>query len=337
MKKLIAEFLIKLPGFVLLSDSQYKAYSCNVEIDGFNVKVELVPFEEGARLWTSIERRTITSSIDVKIIVSENKSMSPAKFNSLGEQNDSSPKIEKVLNRTSEYQAVALKAVNRAIVFFRYKLHTPLLSNIEHFNQDLHNPKWTDEDGTVVENPFPATGFPLPIPGISDYPGLGIKFLTQGNLPELEAILQNSYIPELHEEILADAQDAIYQRNFRRAVLEMAIAVEVVVKSIYFGADTSSSVAIDYLEDKGRVNLKIIELIDAVAKQVFGGSFKEVDREAFSNIDFLFRCRNKAAHKGKLFYRDDQGKVHEVDEIVLTTWWKSVFKLFEWLKSVQVK
>jgi hypothetical protein len=192
-----------------------------------------------------------------------------------------------------------------------------------------------DENGTVIENVLRTTILPL-IPGISTI-GFNAGSLVFDNLSALEFALQNEFVPELYEEILADAQDAIYQDNSRRAVLEMAIAVEVVIKTKYFGHETVSGATIDYLEDKGRVNLKVIELIDTVAKQVFNSSFKEFDKDAFNNIDFLFRCRNKAAHRGELIYRDDQGKSHRVDKSILIIWWKSIFRLFEWLDSVQMK
>ncbi len=336
MKKLIAEFSAKLPSFVLLSGPQNRTYSGFGEIDGFNVTVELVPYENSMTLKSSSEQYPKFGAIDAKIIVSKDEDIYPPDTLVRDDKEDNSARYDYFLERTGKYQNIALKAINRVIGYFRYKLHNPLLRKIEFFSQEsMHNPKWMDENGTVIKNVLRTTVF-QPIPGISDI-GLNTGSLAFNNLSELENALQNEFVPELHEEILADAQDAIYQDNSRRAVLEMAIAVEVVIRTTYFGHETISGATIDYLEDKGRVNLKVIELIDSVAKQVFSSSFREFDRDAFNNIDFLFRCRNKAAHRGELIYRDDQGKSHKVDRSILITWWKSIFRLFEWLGSIQMK
>lgn len=51
----------------------------------------------------------------------------------------------------------------------------------------------------------------------------------------------------------------------------------------------------------------------------------------YNNIVFLFRCRNKVAHRGELIYKDDSGILHPVDNDKLAEWWKSVTVLREWL------
>jgi hypothetical protein len=93
-----------------------------------------------------------------------------------------------------------------------------------------------------------------------------------------------------------------------------------------------ATAAFDYLEDRGRINIRVIELLDGVAKHTFGESFKEAKLDAFHAIDFLFRCRNKVAHKGELSFRDDSGTKHRVDRKMLERWWASIDELMRWIE-----
>ena len=70
-----------------------------------------------------------------------------------------------------------------------------------------------------------------------------------------------------------------------------------------------------------------------MAKQAFGKSFKEDEKYHYDNIDSLFRCRNKVAHRGELIYKDDYGILHSVDKDLLTVWWDSVAVLLVWLHA----
>jgi hypothetical protein len=112
----------------------------------------------------------------------------------------------------------------------------------------------------------------------------------------------------------------------------MAIACELFVKSYFFGNSNLSSTTFDFYEDKGRINFRVIDLIGNVAKRAFGVSFKEENFNDFCNIDYLFRARNKIAHRGKILYRDDSGNLIEVSEGLVEKWWNSTQMLISWLK-----
>ena len=75
--------------------------------------------------------------------------------------------------------------------------------------------------------------------------------------------------------------------------------------------------------------------LDAVAKHTLGESFKEANPTAFENIDLLFRCRNKVAHKGELTYRLDSGIQHSVNRETLETWWASTEELMVWIRNAK--
>ncbi|MBM0741382.1 hypothetical protein JOY44_07075 [Phormidium sp. CLA17] len=136
-----------------------------------------------------------------------------------------------------------------------------------------------------------------------------------------------------YEEILSESQASVFNGNLRRAVLELAIACELATKQSFFGEASRAGLAFEYLEDKGRVNVKVLDLITGVAVQVIGQSFKDFDKNAYIDIDHLFRCRNKVAHRGEPKFKDDTGKEYEISEEILQRWWDSAEKLFRWLDS----
>jgi hypothetical protein len=135
----------------------------------------------------------------------------------------------------------------------------------------------------------------------------------------------------LYEELISDAQTAASEGNYRRAVLELAIATEVFIKNSFFKSNPVSTATFEYLEDKNKINVSAIDLISDVAKRAFDISFKKDSPDDYKNIDHLFRCRNKIAHQGKLGFRNDNGDWIEVTNETVNDWWKSVSKLIQWL------
>jgi hypothetical protein len=334
MKRLVANFSIQLPNPVLLSGPESNIYKCKSRIDGFDVDIELIPLLTGMRYQKTTDEFSTFSSVEVKILVATDLRALPPVPGIKDHEINEANAHEYFKERLYLYQKVALKAINRVIRFFRYKLHMPLLHEVDLFNQSLENPVWTVENCEQI--PSGGGRFMIkPIPGLFGDSIGGIKPLSFNNLSELEYAIGEPIIPELYQQILADALDAIHQENLRRAVLEMAIAVEVLVRTVFFEKDTIAGATVDYLEDKGRLNLKVLELIDGVAKQVFGNSFKEFDKQSFTNIDYLFRSRNKVAHRGEFAYRDEMGKICQVDKLTLRMWWDSVESLLNWCSMIK--
>jgi hypothetical protein len=137
----------------------------------------------------------------------------------------------------------------------------------------------------------------------------------------------------LHEEILADARTAIVQYNFRRAVLDMAIACELYVKKVFFKTDVVSNAVFDYLIDNKKIEVNVMDLLHKIAKYVFAESFKEKFGKDYINLEYLFRARNKIAHQGEAHYTDQNGKKKTIDDNTLKEWWKSLDQVFNWLES----
>ena len=117
----------------------------------------------------------------------------------------------------------------------------------------------------------------------------------------------------------------------------MALAVEVMVKRKFFGGDDAAGATFDHLEDKGKVNVRVIDLLHLTAKEVYGESFKETSHDEYEHLDHLFRARNKVAHRGTAVFRDDKSNLHVVDNAMLRRWWDAVTTLRSWLRDKRYK
>lgn len=106
------------------------------------------------------------------------------------------------------------------------------------------------------------------------------------------------------------------------------------VKRTFFAKASPAGSAFDYLEDKSKVSATVLQLLDAVAKEAFSISYKELKPIDYQSIDFLFRCRNKIAHRGELSFKDDGNKVIYVEASLVERWWLAVADLKPWLESL---
>ena len=108
-------------------------------------------------------------------------------------------------------------------------------------------------------------------------------------------------------EFFTDAQTSIKNGNTRRAVLELAIAREVATKLAFFKTATPAGAAFEYLENKRKVNVRVIDLLDEPAQEAFSNSFKQTHSVAHKSLENRFRARNRVAHRAVAQYRDDSG------------------------------
>jgi hypothetical protein len=225
------------------------------------------------------------------------------------------------------YQQAAWEVLDRAIRFFKYHLHNPNLLSVNPYARDFQNPVWIDESGNEIQNNA-GYGILTPLPSLGSF---GVRSLSRHDDQDLMNSLKNPISTDLIEELLSDAQSAAFQGNLRRSALETAIACEIVVKQTFFAKETPSGAAYEYLEDNRKVHVTILELINFVAKKAFGKSFKDDEMPHYKNIDSLFQCRNKVAHRGELKYKDESGMLRPVDKDKLAEWWSSVEILRAWL------
>lgn len=207
-----------------------------------------------------------------------------------------------------------------------------LISN----HQSVKNPLWINETGSEV-------GKARHMFVIERTPGLrgecGTRKLTPSNATLLLEFLNNPSPITLVDELLSDAQTAWFDSNLRRSVLELAIACEVIAKRRFFSGDSPAGIAFDYIEDKTRVSIRVVDLIDSVSKEAFSRSFNDEHPTDYNNIENLFQCRNKVAHRGELTYKINNGKMskkRDADASIVEQWWYSVVKLRGWLDTVTV-
>ena len=329
MYRLTATYKIELPYQLRIRRSKDDPLRYNAVIEEFDVEVALVcdgdfRYKEKDDLHFT---RTVTR-IDVSISRDEDSAPPDVIVSERGAR-DFKDRAPWFSNRGEEYRRIALEAVNRVIRFFRYEMRTPNLLEFTNSNNEFSNPQWTNGAGKEIQPglfEFVVTVLSSPGPEL-----LGEKDFTDAEDEKLRYALQNDVNIELYMEFLADAQTSIRNGKFRRAILEMAIACEVAVKGAFFAKSTIAGAAYEWLEDKRQVHVRVIELIDGAAKVAVGKSFKDVDPDAYKDIDHLFRARNKVAHRGVMIYRDDSGTENEVDRSTLAAWWVSVDTLMSWI------
>jgi len=304
MRQLIANFDIQLPAHLFVQRVEDDELRYKVQVDDFNVELFL-----RSRVFRTkqVNEKFYSSAIaKIHLSVAHDETLVPPSvaIKDNGEKDYTSNMLY-FRERLPAYQAAAVKALNRLLLFFKYKLHNPLLREISCREPGFEDPKWTNESGgeikELVQN-FTTKAAP---PGIHNT-YFSVKRLTSLEDENLNIALQNPIKPKLYEEILLDAQAATFQNNWRRAILEMAVGCEIAIKQAFFKKSSAAGAVYDYLEDNRRINISIIELIHKPAKEAFGESFIDVDKNSYDDIDYLFRCRNKIAHKGKVVYRDNK-------------------------------
>lgn len=233
-----------------------------------------------------------------------------------------------------------IEAINRVISYFKFELCGPglhLIQDSDVFRNEsvFYNPLWSC-GGEMLQHThgeFANQSGVILLEGgqfLGDY-GFGVDKLTDEKMLRFEGFLQNQKEPDLFQQLLSDAQSAVLIGNYRRAVLELAVATEIFIKSSFFARNSIAGAAIDYLEGSGGKSLKAIELIGGAAKNAFGVSFKDVSKGDHQNIDYLFRARNSIAHRGETRFRNDKGDYVEVDRDLLKVWWVSVLRMRSWL------
>jgi hypothetical protein len=313
---LSAKFSLEVssPCLLALTDGQVPQVVAN--IGDFRIAAKLLSTED----WRTKEKHDVnwtTRLRALEIEVSRDEGDSPPDVIVTPEgRRDLTVQGRYLSSKLPEYQAVALDMASRILRFFQYSLFTPLVRQIPKWDESLHNPAWFDTNGNKLGD-GPSTIVAHPVAGL--WGQLGARKLTPAELPELQSFVAAPTEPALAVALLSDAQAAWFEGSLRRSVLELAICAEVMVKRRFFAKASPAGAAFDYLEDKAKVSVRILELLDAVAKEAFACSFKKQDPDNFQKIDHLFRCRNKIAHRGELSFRDDSGKAVVVDAALVPT------------------
>jgi hypothetical protein len=234
MSCLFADFSIELPGLCFAVWPKDDEICFNCTINEFEATIHLVRDSSGSSKdaddehWTYVIDRAL-----VKVARDEVDDPPPVVSDEKG-QRDYTVQTEYFSQRTEAYGVVAREAINRFIRFFKFRLRTPFLQELPPRHHSLRNANWTSFSGKKVgRGPmvFVAKSAPAGLWG-----QLGVQKLKPEAVESVQAALADPIEPDLHEEILSDSQSALFENKLRRAVLELAIACELIVKRSFFPA-----------------------------------------------------------------------------------------------------
>ena len=330
MYRLTAIYDIELSTWLRIKHSR-DDLRYNAKIEEFEIEVDLIR-NGGASTTLAGETIPIRSVEKIRLSVSRNEDSEPPEIpiNDAGGR-DLTNRSQWFGERKGAFHRIAVLATNRLIKFFKYKMKAPGLYFTNERDNCFKNPNWADEHGQPLNSGIVClTG--TVIAGFGPEL-LGEKNFTADHDSDLETTLNNDLEVKIYQEFLSDSRTSIRSNEIDRAVLEMAIACEVAVKEAFFGRTTTSGATFEYLEDQGQVHIRVINLLNKVARHVFSESFKEAESDAYQDIDHLFRCRNKVAHRGGHIFKDDAGIEHDPDRRILESWIASVDTLIAWLES----
>ncbi|MEA2166251.1 MAG: hypothetical protein QOK37_4378 [Thermoanaerobaculia bacterium] len=292
----------------------------------FDVMIELTRFDERGhgRIGGAMARE----STGICLLVTGTEQQVPS------DEAEEADRRDYVVRRRQEYSIVAERILARLVRYFRFTLGNPLIQPYTHGLQaGMLNPVWTDESGRRIWDRV-MTHAGLLTPSLHLYPKCRVRAYEEGDRVSLLLALTVESPISFRDELLAEARDAIALGHVRRGVLELAIACEVGVKHFYFEPATNADSAYSYLEDKGRINARVLEFLDAIALRTFGRSLRIDKPVSYREVDFLFRCRNKVAHRGVATFRDDRGIELTANVDRLSEWWAAVSDALDWLEDV---
>ncbi len=333
MSRLTAIYEVEISRGLRVKRAESEELNYQTRTGDFDVNVVLLCNGGGSFKAKNDQHETrLIKKIHLRVMRDEESEPPPILVNEAGGR-DISERREWFDGRRDEYKRAALKILNRLIRFFKFRMKSPNLHEFIGHEECFKNPKWEDENGgSLYSGILELTVVMISLPGSRL---LSERDFTAEDDLNLKECLAADIEPETFEEFLSDAQTSILSGKWRRAILEMAIACEVAVKQLFFGEGTIAPSVFEYMEDKRRLRVKVIELLDGAAKHTFGESFKDANLTAFQDIDLLFRCRNKVAHKGELTYRHDSGIQDSVNQETLERWWASTEELIVWISNAK--
>jgi hypothetical protein len=332
MDRLIAHYRIELEGGLQVKLHDEDRPDFLAPVGDFEVTIVLA--ERGnasSRLKTERLHTSECTALELSVYRAEPEAL-PAIAQTEQGGRDMSARAAYFGSREPLYRQAAEEALRRLSLFFQYRLHQPQADELARQHMALMNPQWRDETGREID------------PGMHTFAarwmtgkGFGIIPFARKHGQKLSHALRKSLVPSLQEELLEDARSAAMRGNIRRAVLELAIACEVAVKRKFFGRSTGGQ-TLAFLEDQKGFQLPVVQLLDSGAREVFGQSFKDHSPKALEDIEHLFRCRNKVAHRGRPVFRPVRGGNVAVQTATMATveeWLASARALLVWLKKLR--
>jgi hypothetical protein len=333
MRELSATYGIELSQCVYAKKEEETAFHYKIKVKDYSVEIRLLPMINGQTIKRSTEKEIYFCISEIEIIVSKELTVDIPPILADGKTRDASQRGNILGELERDYKHIAQIAFKRIMFFFKYSLGTPLLGQLSDYDKDFVNPMWRDELGNVLD------------PGIYTHrienyflrysEELGVKALTVQMEPDIEKAIENEMPIELHREILLNAQSAIFENNYRRAVLELAMACELAIKRTYFSKSSPAGLALEFMEDSKNLSprIRLTSYLTNIAEYALGEKFEDVSSPAdMVNIENLFHGRDKVVHGGELCFKSEKDKKSHV----LKDWWISVERLLAWLNSKRI-
>ena len=335
MKKLKATYGIDLIQCVYAKKEEETAFQYKTKLKDYSVEIKLLPKPKGQTITRNTDKEIRFCISTIKLTVSKESAVDVPPILTDGISRDVKQRYDFFKELEPHYQRIAHMAFKRLMLFFKYSLGTPLLGQLSDYEKDFLNPMWQDEHGNILDPGGHIYRIGNDFIRYSEK--LGVKMLTDQMESDIGKAIEKELPVELYEEVLLDAQSAIFEKNYRRAVLEMAMACELAIKRIYFSKSSAAGLALEFMEDSQRLSprVKITDYLTKIAEYALGEKFEDISSKIdLANIENLFHGRNKVVHSGELSYKaENEKKSREISMLVLQDWWSSVERLLAWLNS----
>lgn len=140
MNRLIAKFDVKLPSYLIVNRPENDRLQYETRIGHFDVEILLIP-RSGARSKRSNEDHWSFCISRALISVARDEQVEPPSPR-ITEEGNINYTVQDIYfeERLPAYREAALMGLNRLIIFFKYKLHNPLLYEFEPNDQEFQNP-----------------------------------------------------------------------------------------------------------------------------------------------------------------------------------------------------
>lgn len=334
MVRLIATVEFALPEGLLFEAPSEDKFS-EVERGLFNFSIENFDLRIWLRHRASYSRKLkdaplgVTSGTYVRVEVSRDEpDHPPARLAEVAGTAETAPLSEYALHKQQHYGGIAAAGVRRLLAYFRYEAGNPLLgADVRLPAQVFANPTLTLAEGEVVWDRT-STAVAEEFACVREYPRWDIKPFRAGNEEQLERYLANEPTVALHDEIRAEARDAIARGDLRRAIVDLAVAAELAIKALLLRESPAADMW-THFEQQGRLRIGVILMLEA-AEQIYSTPFGHM-----GDLKNLFMCRNQIVHHGKKRYRQNSGPWKFADRTVLASWWNAVSALVAWLNSLE--
>lgn len=231
--------------------------------------------------------------------------------------------------RHPRFEAEARRITDRFLFTLRHTFGVPLVQGSTDLSPvPFANPVWRYTGrGTLSDRGW--TMIPKGSPGLMLYPAFRVVPLTEDNLRAIQDGLREHAEVPLYRELLADARDMVARSDYRRAVIDLAVACEVALKHRLLVHGSIAARTWQYLEQNRQLRIGVHDLLQA-ARNIA----PQEPPSSSSMLPDLISCRDRIVHHGVVEYRRTKNDPWQaVDRATVTAWWSAVADYVDWLET----